>query len=113
MRDGGGAVFEKAPLRRQHLSLELKDERRSAVRKTGEEDPRKIIYSKGQHPETGKSSAFERDKKEGSQDGITAVLFMSLKILVGEISMLLSLTIIVYVLIYQIFAIILLSPFYR
>ena len=112
MWDGGGAVFEKAPLRRQHLSLELKDERRPAMQ-TGEEDPRKIIYSKGQRPETGKSSAFERDKKEGSQDGITAVLFMALKIPVGEISMLLSLTIIVYVLIYQIFAIILLSPFYR
>ena len=46
---------------------------------TGEEDPRKIIYSKGQHPETGKSLAFERDKKEGSQDAITAVLFTYLQ----------------------------------
>ena len=52
--------------------------------KTGEEDPRKIIYSKGQHPETGKSLAFERDKKEGSQNAVTAVLFMALKIPVGN-----------------------------
>ena len=57
----------------------LKDER-SVMCKTEEEDPRKIIYSKGQHPETGKSLAFERDKKESSQDVVTAVLFMALKI---------------------------------
>ena len=52
--------------------------------KTGEEDPRKIIYSKGQHPETGKSLTFERDKKEGSEDAVTAGLFMALKIPVGN-----------------------------